>query len=175
MNIVLIGYRCSGKTTIGKIIAEKIDRRFMDTDVMIEEKAGCSIEEIIEKKGWEYFRILEKNIIKEVSNTDNLVIATGGGVVTDVENVRDLKKNGFIVWLRAGIDILRERMTKDKKSGMLRPSLTGKDPMDEIESVLKPRNPLYENAGDKTVETDNISAMEAAELIIGVVADRVGL
>lgn len=166
MNIVLIGYRCSGKTATGKIIAEKMERLFMDTDVMIEQKAGCSIEDIIAGKGWEYFRTIEKDVIKEISDMDNLVIATGGGVVTDVENVRNLKKKGLIVWLKADSDILKERMVKDKEAGMKRPSLMGNDPLDEIGSVLELRNPLYENAGDLVIETDSVSEIEAAESII---------
>ena len=172
MNIVLIGYRCSGKTSSGKIIAKKMKKNFIDTDVMIEEKAGCSIEEIVAMKGWEKFRTLEKEIVGEVSDMDNLVIATGGGIVTDIENVRNLKRNGFVVWLKAGIDILKERMEREEESGMPRPSLTGKDPVDEVKSVLDFRNPLYENAGDLVIETDRISAEEAAESIIREVSGR---
>ena len=175
MNIVLIGYRCSGKTSVGKIIAEKINRKFIDTDVMIEEKAGSSIEEIVEGKGWEYFRDLEKKVIKEVSEMDNLVIATGGGVVTDVENIKNIKRSGFVVWLKAGMDILKGRMQEERGSGMARPSLTGKEPTEEIKDVLDVRNPMYDNAGDIVIETDRVSAAKVAESIILEAKKRFGL
>ena len=166
MNIVLIGYRCSGKTSSGKIIAKKTGRGFIDTDAMIEERAGRPIEEVIAVKGWEYFRGLEKEVIEDISGMDNLVIATGGGVVIDEDNVVNLKKNGFVVWLKAGIDILKERMERDEVSGIPRPSLTGMDTMDEVETVLASRNPLYKKAGDLVIETDKISIREVANLII---------
>ena len=91
MNIVLIGYRCCGKTSAGRSIAESLGREFIDTDEMIIEKAGCSIDEIVSGHGWEYFRRLENDIIKSVSSMENMVIATGGGVVTDAETLRILR------------------------------------------------------------------------------------
>jgi shikimate kinase len=74
MNIVLVGYRCSGKTTVGAILASELGRDFFDTDVMIDQKAGCSIETITSRDGWDHFRSLEKELIEEVSKRDNLVI-----------------------------------------------------------------------------------------------------
>jgi shikimate kinase len=166
MNIVLIGYRCSGKTSSGKMVAKKMKRDFKDIDVVIEERAGRRIEELVALKGWGYFRSLEKDIIREVSDMDDLVIATGGGVVTDGENVRNLKRNGFVIWLKADVNTLKERMKKEQESGVLRPSLTGKDPVEEIRTILDLRNPLYEDTGDLVIETDDISAEEIAEYII---------
>jgi shikimate kinase len=166
MNIVLIGYRCSGKTSSGKIVAKKMKRDFRDIDSTIEERAGRRIEELVAVKGWGYFRSLERDIIREVSDMDNIVIATGGGAVTDGENVRNLKRKGFVIWLKAEVDTLKERMKKEQESGVLRPSLTGKDPVEEVKAVLDLRNPLYEAAGDLVIETDDISAEEIAESII---------
>jgi len=166
MNIVLIGYRCSGKSSSGKIIAEKMGRGFIDIDAMIEEKAGCPIEEIIAVKGWEHFRVLEKEVIKALTGTDNLVIATGGGVVIDEDNVKNLKKNGFVVWLKADIDILKERMEIDEISGITRPSLTGEDSVEEVRKVLDIREPLYRRARDFELDTGAISIGEAADLIM---------
>jgi len=166
MNIVLIGYRCSGKTCSGKMIAKKMKREFKDIDFIIEERACCTIEELVAVKGWGYFRSLEKDIIREVSDMDNLVIATGGGVVTDGENVRNLKRNCFVIWLKADVNTLKERMKKEQESGVLRPALTGKDPVEEVKAVLDLRNPLYEAAGDLVIETDRIPAETIAEYII---------
>ena len=174
MNIVLIGYRCSGKSTVGKIIAKKLKRDFLDTDVMIEEEAGSSIEEIISIDGWEHFREVEKCIIKTVSGSSNLVLATGGGIVMDVDNVKNLKKGGFIVWLRGDIDVLRARMEKDHRSGNKRPSLTGEDPVKEIRKVLDIRDPLYSQAGDFVVDTSCLSLQEVADSIINEV-QRIGI
>jgi len=153
MNIVLVGYRCSGKTSVGKVLAHKLNRDFMDTDALIEANEGCSIEEIISKKGWNYFRELEKQIVREVSEKTNLVIATGGGVVLDDENVINLRKNGWVVWLNAEAEVLKDRMGNDQRSGNIRPSLTGKDPLEEIREVLDLRMPLYEKAGDFIADT----------------------
>lgn len=166
MNIALVGYRCSGKTSVGKIIAGEIHWSFLDTDVMIEERAGCPIEEIVSKEGWEHFREMEREIIRDLSDRENLVIATGGGVVMDEENVRNLKKNGLVVWLKAEIEVLKERMEKNHETGRKRPSLTGVNPAEEIREVLDIRDPHYRKAGDLTVDTTRRSIREVAEMII---------
>ncbi len=165
-NIVLIGYRCSGKTSVGKMVAERLARSFLDTDTLIEDKARRSIEEIISRDGWEHFRDIEREVIREVSGLEGLVIATGGGVVTDEENVRNLKKNGFVVWLRGEVEVLKSRMEKDDETGKKRPSLTGEDPMKEIRKVLDVRNPLYGKACDLIIDTTRLTIQEVAESII---------
>jgi shikimate kinase len=166
MNIVLIGYRCSGKTEVGKILASKLRRDFVDTDELIEENTGCSIESIVSSKGWRYFREIERGLIMEVGGRDSLVIATGGGVVMDGENVNSLRRNGWIVWLNGNAGVLKERMDRDQISGKIRPSLTGADPQKEIEEVLRMRKPLYEETYDFAVDTSTLSAKEVAALIV---------
>lgn len=166
MNIVLVGYRCSGKTSIGRYIAGKMDRIFLDTDVLIEDKAGSSIEEMVSRNGWERFRETEKGVIRDISSKNRIVVATGGGVVLDGENIKELKRNGFIIWLTGSPVVLRDRMEKDMMTGTKRPPLTGEDPLDEIEQVLKTRDNLYREAGDFMVDTDRLAIGEAADLII---------
>lgn len=166
MNIVLVGYRCSGKTVVGKLLAAELARSFVDTDTAIEEDAGASIESIITEKGWPCFRDLEKAMVRKLAQEDNLVIATGGGVVLDDENVRNLQKGGWIVWLQGRPEILRERMTKDMRSGRHRPSLSGTDPLQEVERVLRNRSRLYEQAGDYTVHTDHRTPEAVADIIM---------
>ncbi len=166
MNIVLIGYRCSGKTEVGKILARQLGRDFLDTDAVLEERAGRSIEEIVSTKGWHHFRETERGLIEEVSKRDNLIIATGGGVVMNKENVENLQANAWIVWLDGKPEVLRARMDKEQKAGKSRPSLTQRDSLEEIEEVLNIRKPLYEQAGDILVDTSRLSIQEAAAVIM---------
>jgi len=165
-NIVLIGYRCSGKTSVGKIISERTGMVFYDTDDLIEKKAGRSIKEIVEKDGWDRFREIERGVIREASELRNAVIATGGGVVLDEDNVNNLKKNGYIIWLEGDVNILMKRMEKDMGVGNYRPSLTGVDPVAETMKVLEIRNPLYKKAADLVINTDMLSLDEVAERVM---------
>jgi shikimate kinase len=166
MNIVLIGYRCSGKTEVGKILARELEKDFLDTDELIEDNAGCSIEAIISRDGWNHFREIEKSLIEKVSRRNNLIIATGGGVVIDEDNVKNLKKNAWIVWLNGESEVLRERMDKEQRSGKIRPSLTGEDSLEEIKQVMDVRIPLYEKTANFVVDTSTVTSAEVAALII---------
>jgi len=94
MNIVLIGYRCSGKTTVGKLLARELKRELLDTDRLIEGKTGLPINLYVSQKGWGDFRAMEKEVVSDVASRDDLVIATGGGVVIDLENVKNLRGTG---------------------------------------------------------------------------------
>jgi shikimate kinase len=172
MNIVLIGYRCSGKTTVGKLIAERTGMAFHDTDDLIEKRAGRSIAEIVSKDGWEKFRELEKAVIRAASAKKNAVIATGGGVVMSEDNVNNLKNSGCVVWLEGGVDTLMNRMEKDNSEGRNRPSLTGADPVAETRKVLEVRNPLYRRAADLVINTDGLTLEDVAERIVKVVSSQ---
>jgi shikimate kinase len=134
--------------------------------VLLEEQAGCSIDTLVARDGWARFRDIEKGVVHEVSMKEGLVIATGGGVVTDEDNVKDLRRNGLVVWLKADAEVLRQRMDRDEKSGLARPPLTGTDPLDEIKRVLKARTPLYREAANLVVETDALTPEEVASRII---------
>ncbi len=138
----------------------------MDSDTLIEREAGSSIQGFVSKKGWDLFRELEKTVIKKIAKKDNLVIATGGGIVMDKENVSNLKRNGWIVWLKANAATIKDRMRKEQRSGKLRPSLTGSDPIEEIEHVLSLRTPLYERASDLMVDTSTYTPRDVADLIM---------
>jgi shikimate kinase len=175
MNIVLIGYRCSGKTVVGRAVAKRLDRAFVDADDILEEKAGRSIEKIVEEHGWVFFRQLEQEVIQDLSVLDNLVISTGGGVVINGENIRCLKQNGFLIWLRAGPDILSSRMNSDQEEGKKRPSLTGKDSVEELRTVLDQRIPLYQMASDGEINTDRLSVSETVERIIELIPPLKGI
>jgi len=172
MNIVLIGYRCSGKTTVGKLLARDLKREFLDTDRFIEAKTGLPIDLYVSQKGWSGFRAMEKEVVSDVSSRDDLVIATGGGVVIDQENVRNLKKNGWLVWLNTGVPVIRERMETAQKSGEFRPTLSGADPLKEIDRILHERMPVYALTSDYRVDTDRKNPEETGHAIMKAFSHR---
>lgn len=138
-NLLLTGMRCSGKTTVGKRLAKKLGRKFVDLDQEIERTEELKIEKIVALKGWPYFRKVEQKICSDFSSQKNLVIAAGGGVVLDPKNMRALKKNSVNIFLFADPGILCERIAKDQG----RPSLIGKKLEDEIHEVWEKRRDLY--------------------------------
>jgi shikimate dehydrogenase len=162
MNIVLIGMRGSGKTTVGRILAQKLGRELVEMDELIAQKAGLSIAEIVEKHGWERFRDIEEEITSEVTERDNIINASGGGVVTREKNIAKLKKNGILVWLEASVDTLLERLGEDNP----RPLLVGKTQREDMEITLKERKALYQKAADFMVDTEGKKPEEVAEAII---------
>lgn len=163
MNIVLIGYRGSGKSTVAQILALKTGMKKISTDAVIEERAGMTINEFVKKNGWSAFRNLEEMVIKEISDMDGIIIDTGGGVILRQSNLDALKKNGTIFFLNAEAKILAERI----KSENTRPSLThGKEPWEEVEDVLKERLPLYKKAADHIIDTGKLPPEKVAEIIL---------
>jgi len=166
MNIILIGYRCSGKTSVGKRLARELAWEFVDTDDWLMEKAGRSVRNIVEGDGWEGFRQMEKDAILAVCGRKNAVIATGGGAVLDPANVAAMEKSGRVVWLKVSPQIVRQRMIRDENTDDLRPALTSKGLYDEIVDVLKERAPLYEQAMDISIDTDDKGIEEIVDLII---------
>jgi shikimate kinase len=132
VNVYLIGMMGSGKSTVGKILAQKLNYRFFDTDVLIEKVAGRLIPEIFATKGEDYFRDLETQILKEVSAYRSSAIATGGGIIQKPINWSYLRQ-GLIIWLDVDLEILKKRLSQDTN----RP-LAGK-----LESLLEKRHSLY--------------------------------
>jgi shikimate kinase len=168
MNIVLIGYRGTGKTSVGMALSKRLGRDFCDTDDYIEKRLKMPIREMVAREGWTFFRAKEKEAIHEVSCFKDYVIAAGGGVVLDAENVKHLKKNGIVVLLEATTTTILERMHRDKMTEQQRPSLTGKDPYEEIEEVLEFRKPLYQKAMDFSVDTTS----KAIDQVVGEVVQK---
>ena len=166
MNIVLTGYRGTGKTSVGKALSKRLGNGFCDTDNYIEDKAGRSISDMVATEGWDFFRQKEKEAIREVSSFQNYVIAAGGGAVLNPENVENLKKNGTIVLLEAEIKTVIERMRCDEKTEQQRPSLTGKDLYTEIEEVLESRMPIYQKAMDFSVDTTSKNIERVVDEIV---------
>ncbi|MFC2047195.1 shikimate kinase [Chloroflexota bacterium] len=162
MNIVLIGMRGCGKTMVGKLLAERLGKQFVEMDELIVQRAGLSIPEIVDRHGWEIFRDIEEEVTREVSELDNIVNATGGGVVTKRNNIRELRKKGKLVWLKANLDTLLRRIGDDQS----RPSLTGKSQREDMEVVYTERRLLYERIADIIIDTMNKTPEEVVEIIV---------
>ena len=172
MNIVLIGCRCTGKTSVGRTLSDRLGKKFVDTDDLIEKRAGCSIDRMVAADGWDRFRSLEGEVIADVSIRDEQVIATGGGIVMDWRNVENLGKNGRLIWLQGDAEVIEKRMYDDRQAKVVRPSLTGVDPLEEIRQVLSLRTPLYERAASFAVDTSRSSIQEVTETIIRHLAEE---
>lgn len=152
MNLVLIGYRGSGKSTVATRLSDSLQIPIVSIDSSIEKRVGRTIREIVDTKGWERFRKIESEVIEVVSNMDSVIIDAGGGVVLDPDNVRRLRANGIVFWLSARVETIAARIGDDP----LRPSLTGvKSTREEIREVLESRLQLYRAASDFTIETDD--------------------
>jgi shikimate kinase len=163
MNVVLIGYRGTGKSTVGKLVAARLDRVLVSTDAEIVKLVGQSIPEIIEQHGWEYFRDLETKICQDLAGRDGVVIDTGGGAILRSQNVEGLKRTGKLFWLTAPVETIAKRIGADTQ----RPSLTGtKSFLDEIQDVLRERTPKYQAAADYIIETDGKSTTQVADEIL---------
>ena len=157
MNIVLIGYRGTGKSTVGKVLAAKLGRELISTDREIVKRAGRSIPEIVAEHGWEHFRDLESDVCRDLGGRDNLVIDTGGGAILRPQNVAVFKQHGTLFWLTATVETIVSRIGHDSQ----RPSLTGtKTFVEEIHEVLEERTPKYQAAADHVIPTDGRSIKE---------------
>lgn len=162
-NIVLIGMRGSGKTTVGKLLAKKMNKQYLELDDLIAKKLGMKIPAIVEKKGWSYFREKESEVAQEVALHADKIISTGGGIVIKDVNIKVLKKNSVFIFLNASAKTLVKRIGEDSN----RPFLTkAKSRQEDIENVLKERMKLYKKAADYLIDTDNLNSYEVADQII---------
>ena len=166
MNIYLIGFRCTGKTTVGKIIADTLHMKFMDADDELVKQQGMPISDMVKEHGWTYFREKESNILEEISKKDNQVVSTGGGVILNNDNVVRMKESGTVIWLKASPETVADRMQNDEKTEKTRPALTSKGLINEIEETIETRIPLYEKAMMFAIDTDNVSIEAVAKQVI---------
>lgn len=163
MNLILIGYRGTGKSTVARMLATRLGWETVSTDALIVERAKQTIPEIVSQFGWDHFRNLETTICLELQGKDRLVIDTGGGVILRNENVAALKPSGVMCWLTATVETIGGRIATDSQ----RPSLTGgKTFIEEIEEVLNERTPKYQAAADFIVDTDSDSADRVADQVL---------
>lgn len=158
-NIVLVGFMGTGKSAVGKRLSERLGRPFVDLDERIEREAGRPIREIFAAEGEPAFRKREAEAVRRAAALEGHVIAAGGGVMTDEENVRRLKKNGLLVCLTARAEVILRRTSASR---FMRPLLTGPDPAGRIEQLLTLRAASYAKA-DLTVDTSDRSVDEVVD------------
>jgi len=163
MNIVLIGYRGTGKSHVGCLLSQRLDMKLVSMDAEIVRQAGKSIPQIVEEHGWPHFRDLETAEARRLADHDGLVIDCGGGVIERTENSTILKLNAQVFWLKASVTTIIDRIKHDTQ----RPALTsGKSFTEEVAEVLERRTPLYQNAADYTIDTDTLTPLQVADAIL---------
>lgn len=160
MKVVLIGFMCTGKSKVGKILAAKLGWPHFDTDDIITKDVGATPAEIIRKRGEPALRETERKIVRLLSAVDPSVISTGGGVPLNEENMKDLSENAKLVWLRATPETILKRAGDLK----LRPLIDAANPLVSIRERLKDREPAYAVA-ETTLDTDTLSPDQVAEVI----------
>ena len=163
-NIALIGFMAVGKSAVGRNVARKLHRRFVDLDAVIEKKQGRKVREIFDSEGEGYFRHLEKQTLREVLNENRQVIATGGGVILDPDNLQLLREKCLLIGLSASPDVLLSRVGKGAK----RPLLKGTDLRARIEELLEQRQSGYAQA-HATVDTGGLSIEQVVERVLAII------
>ena len=166
-HLLLIGYRGCGKSGVGKLLSELLDRDLIDTDIAIETSQGKTIAEIFAEVGEEGFRDLESN---QIANLDSLkesaIISLGGGAILRPENRRCIRNLGKTVWLQATPETIFERISNDETTQSRRPKLSNLSDSDEIRSILEMRVPWYKEVADLAVSTDGVSMEQVAKTIV---------
>lgn len=163
MNLVLIGYRGTGKSAVAQLLAVRLGRPVVSMDAEIVRLAGCPVPEIVAQHGWPHFRDLESEVVRACAARDGQVLDAGGGVIERPENVTALRRTGRLVWLTAPVETIVARIGGDNQ----RPALTtGQSFTEEVAAVLARRTPLYAAAADATVDTQHRSPAEVAEAIL---------
>jgi shikimate kinase len=165
-NLVLIGYRATGKTSVGARLAQELHCPFVDLDQVLVREAGRSVADIVAQDGWDEFRRLEKELVARYRDTRGQVLATGGGVILDPNNVAALRKNGILIWLTAEPAAIQARLAQDQPRDLNRPSLTGADTVQEVTAVLAERAPLYQAAAQMSVDTTHRSVSQVVKLVL---------
>ena len=166
MNLFLIGYRGSGKTTVAEQLGVLLEWPWVDADLELEKRAGKSIQQIFAESGENEFRELESAVVAELAQRNNHVIALGGGAVLREQNLAALHGRGKMIFLRAKPETLHERVLADPATSARRPNLTTAGGLEEIRELLAARTPVYERSASLTIDTDGLSPAEIARDII---------
>lgn len=166
-NIYLVGFMGTGKSSVGRELAKRKKWQFVDLDELIELKEKRTIREIFAKDAEAYFRRVEKKVLKEVATQKNFVVACGGGIVLDKDNIKIMNETGVVICLTAAPDVILMRVS----GYMHRPLLNVPNPKGQIEHLLKLRAPFYAQA-DKTIDTSKYSIIKAADRILKFISPK---
>jgi len=166
LNIALIGFRATGKSTIGEILARRLGMRLIDMDRYLTSEAGRDIATWVKQEGWDSFRKAESRLLEIISLEEGLVVAAGGGIVLDPQNRTVLRKHFFTVWLKAATPTIQARLSADPGSPRTRPALSELPMQEEIVKVLSEREPLYSQVADIEIDTEEKQTVRIAEEII---------
>lgn len=169
MIVYLVGYRCTGKSTIGRALAARLGFDFVDADEGLVARAGRSIAETVSVYGWERFRAEERGFLESLRGLEDTVVATGGGVVLDPRNIRTMRETGFVIALRRSAEGILRSMARDEKSAVFRPPLTDKDAASEVAQTLLERGPLYGAAADFETDTEDFDIERIVDELVGAV------
>lgn len=166
MNLFLIGYRGSGKTTVAVALAQQLDWPWIDADAELERRAGMTIKQIFAEKGELAFRDLETAVLQDLAARKGQIVALGGGVVLRAENRSVLRERGKTVWLQASPETLVRRISDDPTTVDRRPNLTAQGGLAEIRNLLEQRTPLYAECANMTINAEHTLPDEIAHQII---------
>jgi shikimate kinase len=170
VNIALIGYRGTGKTTVARLLAAALDCAWIDADDEIERTAGKSIAQIFADDGEPHFRDHESDVVRNLCQRSDTVFSLGGGAVIRRENRELLAQIEQVVWLKADIETIHQRVTADESSANRRPNLTIAGGREEIAKLLADRTPVYRECATLEVDTSDKSPAEVAREILALVA-----
>jgi len=166
MILTLIGYRATGKTTLARLLAERLGWPWIDSDVQVEHRAGKAIARIFAEDGEPAFRDLEAAVIADLCRQGPLVLAAGGGAPLRPESRRAMRAAGHVVWLTARPETIHARMAADATTASRRPSLTDRSALDEIVLLLSRREPIYRETAHLEIDTENKTPEQLAEEIL---------
>jgi shikimate kinase len=158
LNVILIGFMGSGKTTVGQLLARQLGFQFVDTDQLVVKKARCPISRIFEEEGEAGFRALESSVLDDLASTDRAVISTGGGMVTVPSNIPKLRALGFVIWLNPPEEVLYQRIMRNHD----RPLVRTANPRQTVRDLLTQRRPLYSSAAHQDFDVSDVTPDEAA-------------
>lgn len=164
-SIFLIGYRATGKTSVGQRLATRLGLTFLDLDQELEERQGRTIAQLVAARGWPHFRALEAELLGEVSGRGGLVVSTGGGSVLHGELWPAIRAAHLVVWLTAEATTIGQRLLADPLTVSQRPSLTGGDLVREVGEVLAQRQPLYRAACHLSLDTGRLTIDEVVDQV----------